>query len=116
MKELRLNFSDYPAEEQEKDTRRKRIIQVPKHAYLMKVDGVWAHLIVNQAGDEYRFYEDMNLIQVYYELKKNKPGYKPKVIKNEGLEAYLRNKKLPYRQLRIPFNDMFSMSKRPSRE
>ena len=116
MKQLRLNFSDYSAEEQEKDTHRKRIIQVPKHAYLMKVDGVWAHLIVNQVGDECRFYEDMNLTQVYYELKKKKSGYKPKVIENEGLEAYLRNKKLPYRQLRIPFNEVYKMSKGTTRE
>lgn len=41
MKQLRLNFSDYPAIEQEYDSQRMR--KPLKHVYLMRVDGEWAH-------------------------------------------------------------------------
>lgn len=114
MKELRLNFSDYPAVEQEYDA--QRIKKTLRHVYLMRVDGEWAHFIVTQRGDDYKFYGDKTLTEVYYDIKENYPDYKPRVLRNEGLENYLRDRKPKDLQLRIPFNDMFSMSKRPSRE
>ena len=114
MKELRLNFSDYPAIEQEYDS--QRIKKPLKHVYLMRVDGEWAHFIVTQRGDDYKFYGDKTLTEVYYDLKEHYPDYKPHVLRNEGIEKYLRERKPKDLELRIPFNDMFSMSKRPSRE
>lgn len=56
MKEQRLNFSDYPASEQERDAQKAK--KLLKHAYLMRVDGEWAHFIVTQRGDDYKFYGD----------------------------------------------------------
>jgi hypothetical protein len=114
MKELRLNFSDYPASEQERDAQKAK--KPLRHVYLMRVDGEWAHFIVTQRGDDYKFYGDKSLTDVYYELKENYPDYKPRVLKNEGLENYLRDRKPKDLQLRIPFNEMQSMSKGTSRE
>lgn len=98
--EQRLNFSDYSAEEQEKDAKRIRYKEPPRHAYLLKIDGTWVHYIVNQLGDKYKFYDDLNLPQVYKEMKKNLPEYKPVVIQNDGLAEYLRGKKR-YKQLNL---------------
>lgn len=114
MKQLRLNFSDYPAIEQEYDSQRMR--KPLKHVYLLKVDGEWAHFIVTQKGDDYKFYGDKTLTEVYYALKENYPDYKPRVLKNEGLENYLRDRKPKDLQLRIPFNEVYKMSKGTSRE
>ena len=99
--ETRIDFPDYSAEEQERDAKRVRLI---RHAYLMKVDGEWAHLIIGQ--NEYRhYYGKKNLTEVYYELKENFPNYKPFVIRNEGLENYLRDMKpkSKVKELTIPF-------------
>lgn len=116
MKELRLNFSDYPAIEQEYDSQRI-IKKVPKHVYLLKVDGEWCSIIVrSREDDDIKYFEDRELPEVYKWLKKHRPDYQPHVLRNEGLENYLRERKPKDLQLRIPFNDMFSMSKRPSRE
>ena len=87
-----------------------------KHVYLMRIDGEWAHFIVTQKGDDYKFYGDKTLTEVYYDLKENYPDYKPRVLKNEGLENYLRERKPKHTQLRTPFNEMQSMSKRLARE
>lgn len=91
MKELRLNFSDYTAEEQEVDVRRHKARKVIRHAYLMKIDGEWGHFIINQQGDDIKFYGQKSLTEVYYELKENRPDYTARVIQNEGLENYLRD-------------------------
>lgn len=116
MKELRLNFSDYPAIEQEYDSQRI-IKKVPKHVYLLKVGGEWCSFIVKKDGDDdIKYFEDRKLPEVYKWLKKHRPDYEPHVLRNEGIENYLRDRKPKDLQLRIPFNDMFSMSKRPSRE
>lgn len=47
MKELRLDFSDYPAIEQEYDSLRI-IKKVPKDVYLLKIDGEWCSFIVKK--------------------------------------------------------------------
>ena len=106
MKQQRLNFSDYTAKQQEADARKAKRLKVPHHAYLMKIDGEWAHFIVGQNGkDDYDFYEEMTLTAVYNKLKREKPEYTVKVIRNEGLENYLRDRrgKRKVRQLRIDF-------------
>lgn len=107
MKQLRLNFNDYPAIEQEYDSQRI-IKKVPKHVYLLKVDGEWCSFIVKKDDDDIRYFEDKSLPEVYYWLKEHRPEYTAKVIQNKGLEEYLRSRrddfKPKYKQLRI-FNE-----------
>lgn len=110
MKELRIDFPDYSAEKQEADVKRFKRIKVIRHAYLMRVDGEWAHFIVTQKGDDIGYYEDLNLPEVVDKLKRTRPDYTPKVIMNEGLENYLRDRRPEYkkrmaRQLSIEFKD-----------
>ena len=49
MEQLRLDFSDYSAREQERDTMRSRFRQV----YLMRVDGKWAHYTLVEGKEDY---------------------------------------------------------------
>jgi hypothetical protein len=101
MKEQRLNFSDYSAEQQEKD-----IVEAIKKVhkpilFVLKVDGEWAHLDYQL---HYKFYEDKNLFQMYNEVKRTHPEHRLKYIINEGLENYLRDMKRrerKYKQLQI---------------
>lgn len=109
-KELRFDFPDYPAAEQEKDAIRKKPLKVLRHAYLMKINGEWAHFIIGQGGEDIDFYERLKLPEVCAALKKRFPEHTPRVIMNEGLENYLRDKrpeimrKKHYKQLTINFN------------
>lgn len=93
IKEQRLNFSNYTADEQEKDVKKHKIMQVPRHAYLMRIHGEWAHFIITPKCDDIRFYGDKKLPEVYKELKERRPEFTPKVIQNEGLENYLADVK-----------------------
>lgn len=112
MKEViegRLDFPDYPAKEQEADAKKAHRFKVIRHAYLMKIDGEWAHFIVSQKGDDIGYYDEMKLPEVYEKLKRTRPEYTPKVIMNEGLENYLRDrrpefKKRMAKQLTINFD------------
>ena len=105
MKQLRINFSDYTAEEQEADAKKAKRLKIIRHAYLMRVGDEWAHFIVTQNGDDIGYYGDMKLPEVYEKLKRKRPEYTPRVISNEGLENYLRDRKPKSRQLRINFNE-----------
>lgn len=107
--EQRLPFSDYSAEEQEQDAKRAKRLKVIRHAYLMRIDGEWAHFIIGQGGEDIDYYEDMKLPQVVKKLERTKPEYTPKVIMNEGLENYLRDRRPEFkkrrgRQLTINFD------------
>jgi len=93
VKEQRLNFSDYTSEEQEADVKKHKVKQVPRHAYLMKIHGEWAHFIISQRCDDIGFYGDKTLFDVYKELKEKRHEFTPKVIQNEGLENYLADVK-----------------------
>ena len=86
MKQLRLDFSDYSAREQERDTMRSRFRQV----YLMRVDGKWAHYTLVEGKEDYDSH-DGDLTQTYYEVKQKLPQHSVKVIQNKGLEDYLRD-------------------------
>ena len=86
MKQLRLDFSDYSAKEQEQDTMRSRFKQV----YLMRVDGKWAHYAIVDGKEDYDSH-DGDLTKTYYELKKQLPEHRMRVIRNKGLEDYLRD-------------------------
>lgn len=102
MKEQRLNFSDYSAEQQEADARKHKTHK--PLLFVMKVDGEWAHL---DSQLHYKFYEDRNLFQMYNEIKRTHPEHNLKYIINEGLENYLREMKRreqKYKQLRIDFS------------
>lgn len=108
--EQRLPFSDYPAEEQERDAKRAKRLKIIRHAYLMRIDGEWAHFIVSQKGDDIGYYDEMKLPEVYEKLKRTRPEYTPKVIMNEGLENYLRDRRPEYKkrlakQLTLEFKD-----------
>ncbi|MBQ9270952.1 MAG: hypothetical protein IJ218_01630 [Alphaproteobacteria bacterium] len=109
MTQLRIPFSDYPPEEQEKDLQRAKQIKMIRHAYLMKISGEWAHFIISQGGENIDFYEDMKLPEVCAKLKRKFPDYQPRVIMNEGLENYLRDQRPRImrgrnKQLTINFN------------
>ncbi|MBQ8465276.1 MAG: hypothetical protein IJ545_04625 [Alphaproteobacteria bacterium] len=109
MEEEYLNFSDYSAEEQKKDAKHAKRLKLIRHAYLMKVDGEWAHFIIGQNGEKIDYYDDLKLPEVFERLKRNFPEYTPRVIQNEGLENYLRDrraefKKRRHKQLSINFN------------
>lgn len=88
-KQLRLNFSDYSAKQQERDTQRSLLRTV----FLLKVDGDWGHLFITQRGDDIDFYPGKNLSQTYEALKQEYPRCLPRVIRNEYLEDYLRTKR-----------------------
>ena len=95
----RFDFSDYSAKEQEKDVKKSRRLKVIRHAYLMKVDGEWAHFIVGTQGkDDIDYYGDMELTAVYNKLQRTRPEYTVKVIQNEGLENYLREHRAEYKK------------------
>ena len=98
MKEQRLNFSDYSAEQQEQDAKRAKRIKVIRHAYLMRIDGEWAHFIVSPKGDDIGYYDEMKLPEVYEKLKRKRPEYTPKIIQNEGLENYLRDRRPDFKK------------------
>lgn len=110
MTEQRIPFPDYTPEEQEADVKKSKRLKLIRHAYLMRIDGEWAHFIIGQGGEDIDYYEDMKLPQVVKKLERTKPEYMPKVIMNEGLENYLRDRRPEYkkrmaRQLIIEFKD-----------
>lgn len=92
MKEQRLNFSDYSAEEQEADVERFKRLEkkYQPHIFLLKFDGMWASMTFND-GVKHTFYEGMNLFQTFNKVKETHPNHKMKYIMNEGLENYLRD-------------------------
>lgn len=107
MKEQRLNFSDYSAEQQEKDIA-ETIKKVHKPIlFVLKVDGEWAHLDLSM---KHKFYGDKNLFQMYNEVKQTHPEHRLKYIINEGIENYLREMKrrdaiIEKRQLKLNFKE-----------
>lgn len=110
MKEQRLDFSDYSAEEQERDVERFKYIErkYQPHAFILKVDGIYAHLILSNGEPYHRFYEGKNLFETYYELKEKFPQHKVRCLMNKGLEDYLRDvrkkeRAVKSRQLKISF-------------
>ena len=101
MKQGRLNFSDYSEEQQEADAKKAHRLKVIRHAYLMKVDGEWAHFIIGTQGkDDIDYYGDMELAEVYRKLQRTRPEYTPKVIINKGLEDYLRDHRGEYHKVK----------------
>ena len=93
MKEQRLNFSDYSAEEQNADVERFKLLEkkYQPHVFLLKVSGMWASMTFND-GVKHKFYEGMNLYQTFNKVKESYPNHKMKYIINQGLENYLRVK------------------------
>ena len=107
MKEQRLNFSDYSAQEQERDVQHfaQAVKKVHKPTlFVLKVDGEWAHLDLSM---KHKFYGDKNLFQMYNEVKQTHPEHNLKYIINEGLENYLhemKRRESKVKQLQIDFN------------
>lgn len=92
MKEQRLDFSDYPAKEQEADVERFKKLEkkYQPHIFLLKFDGLWASMTFHDGEIHHKFYEGMNLYQTFDTVKKTHPFHKMKYIINQGLENYLR--------------------------
>lgn len=109
MKELRINFPDYTADEQERDVERFKRLEkkYQPHIFLLKFDGIWASMTFSN-GIKHRFYEGMNLYQTFNKVKETHPNHKMKYIINQGLENYLREQRrkeqiLKSKQLTINF-------------
>lgn len=107
--EQRLPFSDYPVEEQERDVEKHKYLdkKYQPHVFLLKVDGIWAHIIFSKNQPLHKFYEGKNLFQTFEEIKNNFPYYKIKYIMNEGIENYLRDiykKELFIKKLQLNIN------------
>ena len=100
--QLRINFPDYTAEEQESDAKKYLNRKIHKPLLLvMKVDGEWAHLDLNL---KHKFYGQDNLFQMYNKIKESHPNHNIKYVINPNLESYLREQKkkeLCYKQLHI---------------
>ena len=94
MEEQRLDFSDYPAKEQEKDVERFKFLEkkYQPHIFLLKFDGLWASMTFSD-GVKHTFYEGMNLFQTFNKVKESHPNHKMKYIINKGLENYLREQR-----------------------
>ena len=92
MEEQRLDFSDYPAKEQEKDVERFKLLEkkYQPHIFLLKFDGIWASMTFTD-GIDYKFYDGMNLYQTFKKVQRTHPNHKMKYIINKGLENYLRD-------------------------
>lgn len=86
MKQLRLDFSDYSAREQERDAMKSCYKQI----YLMRIDGKWTHYSIIDGKENYDSH-DGELTETYHELKSQFPGFRMRVIRNEGIEDYLRD-------------------------
>lgn len=106
---MRLDFSDYSAEEQERDVERFKRLEkkYQPHIFLLKVDGMWASMTFTD-GVKHTFYEGMNLFQTFNKVKETHPNHKMKYIMNEGLENYLRDmrakeQRIKNKQLKIGF-------------
>ena len=109
--EQRLNFSDYSAEEQERDIEKFKRLEKEsleknnQHIFLLRVNGIWAHMSFYD-GLKYKFYDGKNLIDTWKEIVKTNPNCRIKFIMNEGLENYLRDvrkKQMLVKQLEINF-------------
>lgn len=115
-KQGRLGFSDYSAAEQEADAERHAYLQkkYQPHAFLLKVSGTWAHITFNGGEMQHKFYDGMNLYQMYNTITRTHPNHKLKYIINKGLEDYLRDVRqkeqaIAKRQLSINFNNGYNM-------
>ena len=111
MTEQRIPFPDYTPEEQERDAERHAYLQkkYQPHAFLLKVSGTWAHITFDGGEMQHKFYDGMNLYQMFNEIKQTHPNHKLKYIINKGFEDYLRDVRqkeqaIAKRQLTINFN------------
>lgn len=95
MEEQRLDFSDYPAKEQERDVERFKLLEKKRqpHIFLLKVDGLWASMTFTGGEIHHKFYEGKNLYQTFNTVKETHPNHKMKYIMNDGLENYLREQR-----------------------
>lgn len=95
MKQLRLDFSDYTPEEQERDVERFKKLEkkYQPHVFLLKIDGVYAHLIFSEGRPFHKFHDGKNLFEAYYEIREQYPHHKIKCLMNKGLEDYLRTER-----------------------
>lgn len=104
-KQLRIDFPDYSAKEQERDSMKSRFRQV----YVMKVDGEWAHFTIIDGKDDFDFYDKADLTETYFAIKSKFPEHQVRVIQNEGLQNYLRDQKPKLKHQTSEFNKLQMM-------
>ena len=88
-KQLRIDFPDYSAKEQEKDAMKSCFKQV----YLIKVYNEWANFTIIDGKDDFDFYDKSDLTETYFTIKSKFPQHQVRVIQNEGLQNYLRDQR-----------------------
>lgn len=95
VKQLRIDFPDYSAEQQEQDVERFKQLEkkYQPHIFLLKVDGTWASMTFTGGEVKHKFYDGMNLYQTFNAVKESHPNHKMKYIMNQGLEYYLREQR-----------------------
>lgn len=82
-KELRINFPDYTAEQQEADARKKPV----KEIYITRVSGVW-HGFIPRKRYSVTITADkgIELPDFVQEVKAEFPDYKMRCVRNYGIE------------------------------
>lgn len=87
MKELRINFPDYTAEQQEADAK-KNI----KELYISRVEGAW-HGFIPRKKCSITITADkgVELAEFVQVLKEEYPGYKMRCVHNYGIEQKMRD-------------------------
>lgn len=95
MKQLRIPFPDYSAEQHEADVEKFKQLEKKRqpHIFLLKFDGLWASMTFTGGEVHHKFYEGMNLYQTFNAVKETHPFHKMKYIINKGLENYLREQR-----------------------
>lgn len=87
-KELRINFPDYTAEQQEADARKKPV----KEIYITRVSGVW-HGFIPRKRYSVTITADkgIELPEFVKEVKAEYPDYKMRCVRNYGIDKHLEN-------------------------
>lgn len=93
-KQLRIDFPDYPAAEQERDA--KRTEQLKKtDVYVSRVDGVWNAIIPKKYNITINGLKGETLVTFVQNVSEDlaqfgiKPHYR--CVRNEGIEAHFRH-------------------------
>lgn len=85
MNELRLNFSDYPAIEQEFDASR---IRSHKNVFLFQINGEWAYYVDKKT---YGFLKT-DIVGMYHKVKEDFPELRARCVIDKDIEGFLRKK------------------------
>lgn len=85
MNELRLNFSDYPAIEQEFDAGKAKPQQ---NVFLFQINGEWAYYVNKKT---YGFLKT-DIVGMYHKVKEDFPELRARCVIDKDIEGFLRKK------------------------